>query len=204
VLTSGRARAQYYGEEPEISLYGYRDHTGMFSHVGLGLGYAAANADFAYDPGRDDLSQSGVAYQLHFALGGSVMPGLAVHFSFFGFDSFGTSLKTNGREVRGVDADVSLSGLGAGVTYYLPSNLYLSGAFGLGLVSATDSTGLGQRLNPGIAAQLGVGYEFWVTSQWGLGMTLAGTYFRATDDTTAGDETWQGFAVAPMFSATMN
>ncbi len=201
-LSTASAHAQYLA--PEASLYGYRDHTGMFSHVGLGLGYAAARADLDWDAGSPDLEQSGVAYQIQFLLGGSVMPRLAVHFSYFGFDSFGTSLKANGKEVKGQDADLAFNGIGAGLTYYLPSNLYFSGSAGLALVSVTDREGYGYRLDPGFGAQAGVGYEWWLSADWGLGVALAGSFFMAKDESEAGDESWLGYAISPLFSATMN
>jgi hypothetical protein len=201
-LLTTSAGAQYL--ESDASLYGYRDHTGMYSHVGLGLGYAAARADYDFDAGSPDVEQSGVAYQIQFSLGGSVMPGLAVHFSYFGFDSIGTSLKVNGKEAKGEDADLAFNAIGAGVTYYLPSNFYVGGSGGLALVSVVDREGYGYRLDPGFGAQASVGYEWWVSREWGLGVALASSFFRATDDSEAGDETWFGYAISPVFSATMN
>ncbi len=201
LAAASRVQAQYYEEsEYELTPYGYRDHTGFFSHIDVGLGWTSATADYA----GTDVENRGLGSAWHFAIGGSVMPRLAVHFSAFGFDTFGGDLLRDGEKVKGVDGGITSSALGAGVTYYLPMNVYFSGSLGVGFPAVADVRGDGRTLKPGLAARAAVGYEWWLGAYWGLGVAGQVQYLRAKDDDFAGEPIWQSVVFGPVFTATSN
>lgn len=200
-LGSARAHAQVYADpEYELTPYGYRDHTGFFSHIDIGLGWTSAKADY----GGIELENRGLGSAWHLGIGGSVMPRLAVHFSAFGFDTFGGDLLVEGEKVKGQDGGVTSTALGAGVTYYLPMNLYFSGAVGVAFSALIDGAGDGITLKPGLAARAAVGYEWWIGAYWGLGIAGQLQYLRATDDDGPDEPVWQGLVFGPAFTATSN
>ena len=205
LLPTSSAAAQYYGDpdpEYELTPYGYRDHTGFFSHVDVGLGWTDAKADYERAIGK--VENRGLGTSWHIALGGSVMPRLAVHFSAFGFDILGGDLLIDGDKVKGVDGGVTSTALGAGVTYYLPFNLYFSGSLGAAFSAIVNPNLLGRSLKPGLGARAALGYEFWIGAYWGLGIAGQVQYLRAKDDDFAGNPIWQGFVYGPAFTATSN
>ncbi len=195
-----RAQAQYGDPEYELTPYGYRDHTGFFSHIDIGLGWTSAKAEYL----GSDVENRGLGSAWHVAIGGSVMPRLAVHFSAFGFDTFGGDLLIDGKKQRGTDGGVTSSALGAGVTYYLPLNLYFSGALGVAFPAVVNAAGDGKSLEPGLAARAALGYEWWVGAYWGLGIAGQLQYLRAKDDDFAREPTWQTLVFGPAFTATSN
>lgn len=198
---TAQAAAQYEGDpEYELTPYGYRDHTGFFSHVDIGLGYTSASADYS----GIEVKNTGIGSAWHIAIGGSVMPRLAVHFSGFGFDTFGGELSIDGDKVKGEDGGITSTALGAGATYYLPINLYFSGSVGVAFPAVVDGAGDGTSLKPGLAARGAVGYEWWVGPYWGLGVAAQVQYLRATDDAVTGDATWNSLMFGPAFTATSN
>ncbi len=180
--------------------YGYRDHTGFFSHIDIGLGWTMAKAQYS----SIDIENRGLGSAWHLGIGGSVMPRLAVHFSAFGFDTFGGDLLIDGEKAKNVDGGVTSSALGAGVTYYLPMNLYFSGSVGVAFAAIINSSGNGKTLKPGLAARAALGYEWWIGAYWGLGIAGQLQFLRATDDDYDGEPVWNSLVFGPAFTATSN
>lgn len=175
-------------------------HTGLFTRLTVGFGGSRIAAD------RDDASLGGIAAVYDLAVGYSIKPRLAVHVSYFGARAMAPTLEVDGNEVEPKDgAESSLNGVGVGLTYYLPSNLYLSPALGLGIIEGVDAKPAKRDvLNAGFAAGLTVGYEWMLGDAWGLGAAASGYYFRAQDNDGPTDQAWQGFAVGPSLSVTYN
>jgi len=202
LLRASVAAAQYYADpDYELTPYGYRDHTGFFSHVDIGPGWATSQAKYR---GIGSVENTGLGTSWHIAIGGSVMPRLAVHFSGFSFDTYGGEQTIRGTSQRGYDGDISSTALGAGVTYYLPMNLYFSGSAGLAFSGIVNPAGYRRNLNAGLAARAAVGYEFWIGAYWGLGVAGQVQYLRAKDDDYPDEPIWQGLVFGPAFTATSN
>lgn len=102
----------------------------------------------------------------------------------------------------GVGEDTELVGLGIGVTYYfMPVNLYLAGSIGLGQIVFVDDRGDRQGGDVGLGMNLMIGKEWWVGTDWGIG--VAGQAIIVTaQDPILGDV--GGLALNIMFSATYN
>jgi hypothetical protein len=99
-----------------------------------------------------------------------------------------------------------LFGLGVGATYYLqPFNLYVSGALATLQVSISDANDNEVYASKfGFGAQAIVGKEWWVSSEWGLGVAfeiIGAAHMRDKDDSSV---TWAGRAFSLLFSATYN
>lgn len=175
-------------------------HTGFFARLTVGFGGSRIAAS------SDDASLGGVAAVYDLAIGYSLRPRLAVHASYFGARAMAPTLQVDGHEVEPEDgAESSLNGVGVGLTYYLPSNLYLSPALGLGIIEGVDARPAKRDvLNAGFAVGLTVGYEWMLGGAWGLGAAASGYYFRAQDKDGPTDQAWQGFAFGPSLSVTYN
>jgi len=187
-------------QDPTAASSTVASHTGFFTRLTVGFGGSRITPD------RDDASLGGIAAVYDLAIGYSLRPRLAVHVSYFGARAMAPRLKVDGNEVEPKDgAESSLNGLGAGLTYYLPSNLYLSPALGLGIIEGVDAKPAKRDvLNAGFAAGLTIGYEWMLGDAWGLGAAASGYYFRARDKDGPTDQAWQGFAFGPSLSITYN
>ena len=96
--------------------------------------------------------------------------------------------------------------LGIGVTYYLPENIFFSGSIGMAAFNLQDNTDEDNEIegqtDRGIGVQVAVGKEWWVSDNWGLGVSAAFTYGAAEDKHDLGDASAYGINI--MFSATFN
>ena len=170
---------------------GPRDHAdGLLLRLSAGVGYGAS--EFG------DLKISGPSGDINFALGGIVSPNTAVHATLLGWVVSDPDAKVSGTTVGTINGDFELSGGGVGLThYFMPANIYLSPTVGLGRLSIdSDHTDIG------LVTDLTIGKEWWVGSQWGLGVAGAVGFHSISDGDV--DGSWEAVTFAVRFSATTN
>jgi len=172
-------------------------HDGFYLRLHLGASYLRLKAD-----GR---TMSGPGASLGLALGGTIAPNLIVYGACFASTvtdphtdtDFGGSSTENG-------VTLSLVGLGGGLAYYLPSNVYVAGTVATmqwSMTASSDSNYTVDDSQWGIGGQVLVGKEWWVSQDWGIG--LAGEVIAASMKDNAA-QTWTGLAFSLLFSATYN
>ena len=181
-------------------------HDGFFLNLALGFGYQS----FTYDANKAtyDMEANGVSSEFDLKLGGAIAPNTLLHATILGVTNTGEiEGKRDGKKVTSTsDRSEGLSLLGIGVTYYLPENIFFSGTIGLAAFNLQDNTDkdndiTGQTEN-GFGVQLAVGKEWWVSDNWGLGVSAALTYGAAADKDDMGDASAYGINI--LFSATFN
>jgi hypothetical protein len=97
-----------------------------------------------------------------------------------------------------------MAGFGPGIAYYLDGNAYLSGTVLFSQLSISDSeTGddLGES-DVGFGAALTGGKEWWITHDWGIG--VSGQFALASMKEKNADYRWTSMAISVLFSATYN
>ena len=180
-------------------------HDGFFLNLALGFGYQSFeySGNTAYIP---DLEAKGVASEFDIKLGGRIAPNTLLHATLAGVSN-GEDLEVS--STRGSystsEKSESMSFLGIGLTYYLPINVFLSGSIGLASFNLQDNGDDGNiegSTEEGLGFQVAVGKEWWVSDNWGLGVSAAFTYGSAEDKHDAGDASAYGTNI--MFSATFN
>jgi hypothetical protein len=155
-------RYRRYSEREYVS-YGPR-HDGLLLRLAFGLGGVAA------DDTLNDVTLSGGAGFFSLDLGGAVAPNLALHGRLSVNSMFEPNISDDGESFGELeDTSLSFSLLGLGLTYYLPSNFYLTGV--LGLSQATFEL-YGDEYDAlhggGIIGD--IGYEWPIGGDWGLGV----------------------------------
>ena len=171
-------------------------HDGFYLRLQTGFGGTSAS--------NDDITLKGGSGALNVEIGGA----LARNFILYG-KLFGTGTPNPDVKIGGItfETDNDLNGnfgaLGIGVTYYfMPVNLYISGALSATSLSLTqDGDEIGDPGNGG-GLHLGIGKEWWVSAQWGLGIgaELALTHVKGDNDT----KDWNAGSFVLLFSATLN
>ncbi|MDH3217012.1 MAG: hypothetical protein OEN01_12100 [Candidatus Krumholzibacteria bacterium] len=175
-----------------------RDHSGGF-FLRLSAGFGGARTELTEPSLGAEISGATVDFNL--AIGGVVVPNLALHGTLFGWVASDPDLETNlgSGQLRG---DVDLSGVGAGVTYYfMPVNIYVSGSIGGATLSVDTPSGAGET-DIGPVLELTVGKEWWVADRWGLGAAAAFGYHSVPEKGI--DDNWSGTHFAIRFTATLN
>lgn len=182
----------------EPSHAGDRAHMdGFFMRLSAGGGGAATEIDLD----GIDRQLSGPSGDINFAFGAIVSPNLAVHATLFGWSVTDPDFEY-GSLYRKADGDLSLGAIGAGITYYImPANVYLSGSIGIGVLSF-DGSGEKGDSDGGPAVDMTIGKEWWVGSNWGLG--VAGTVGFHSVPHGDIDANWRGANIGVRFTATLN
>ena len=200
----GSSQGYMYGAYGQ-TVPGYREHEGFFFRFGTGVGYTQAAAEEA----GFDVKVKGPGGALTLALGANIVPNLIIYGELFADVSLEPTIEVEGEEFETEDLSAGAFGVGVGMAYYLPSNIYFSGTLGVAQLSVqADEDGDGDTeevgdtdFGPAFSGQ--IGKEWWVSSNWGLG--IAGQIlFASMKDGNEGaeDVTWTATGFAFLFSAT--
>jgi hypothetical protein len=174
---------------------------GRFEHDGfflrLNIGPSVANVT------RPDYRWSGLGLDMGVSLGGSIIENLALH------ADFNTTLLPNPTErsmgrKHEFNADIVFESMGLGATYYImPVNIFVTASGGIGVLAFEDDYGDSKDTAAGLALGGMVGKEWWVGTDWGLGLAGQVRYIRVRDYL-FDRERLNGIAFSLLFSATYN
>jgi hypothetical protein len=182
------------------SLAAAKPHDGLLLRATPGV--SAAVATTTVDD--TEYSLSGGAGQLGLVGGWAVAPRLIITGELLGHSILGPDLEVDGDVMETDDDEVTwaISYAGLGATYYFQSNAYLAGSAGVLLMTLdTDDTDE-ERTELGGAGKLAVGYEWWVASEFGLGVALEFLAGAVPDG--ENDVTWGVATLGLALSATYN
>jgi hypothetical protein len=184
---------------------GIERHDGLMLRFTLGIGYASTRAVEATNNG-DELTIRGVDSSFSFDVGGVISDNLVLHLRLAALQIVDPSFSLNGQRATASE-DISLTSvlIGPGLTYYfMPSNVYLTGALGVSRLDAeigrTDST----TTDFGFGANADIGKEWWVSDNWGLGVAARLWLTHLNNAEPGGDVTYTLFGFDLLFSATYN
>lgn len=174
---------------------------GRFEHDGfflrLNIGPSVANVT------RPDYRWSGVGLDMGVSLGGSIIENLALHADFNTTLLPNPTERTMGRKHE-FNADIVFESMGIGATYYImPVNIFVTASGGIGVLAFEDDYGDSKDTAAGLALGGMVGKEWWVGTDWGLGLAGQVRYIRVRDYL-VDRERLNGIAFSLLFSATYN
>jgi hypothetical protein len=183
------------------SLLGYpsrlpRSHDGFYLRLTQGFGAGSASGE--------GTKYSGGSVGFSAAFGGALTPHLILYGEFLFHVIPNPKGDTQVDKPILAGNPVASLGLGPGIAYYfMPLNLYLSGSLLLQqtLLVKSYSDGSDGQLATGLGLSFMVGKEWWVSSDWGLG--VAAQLFVASARDQSGT-TWNTGTLAILFSATWN
>jgi hypothetical protein len=159
-------------------------HKGGYARVMLGGGYAsmAENIDGA------DTTIHGGAFGFNVDGGYFVLPNLALGADLSIFGLAKPTVTQNSMDVGSSNTTVDFIGLGLGVTYFAPGNVYLGANVGMAVASVEANNQMANS-DTGVGTGAVIGKEWWVSPRWGIG--LAGQFFfmHIPDHTPSGAST---------------
>jgi len=123
-----------------------------------------------------------------------VADNLAIHGDLFGLAVVSPSVSVNGEDLgEATDSSVSLSGLGVGLTYWvMPLNFYFSATLGLAMATI-DVEGDETDSDWGLSLRGMVGKEWWVASEWGIGVMAELTWSNIPTEAEGSSASFLGF-----------
>ncbi len=180
-------------------------HEGFFLRLALGVGYASSTLKF--DGFNASLKGAGVASGL--SIGYCVIENLALSVDFYGVTVVNPVYRVQSQELKiNNDSYVNWSGFGVGAHYYfMPINLFVGMSLGASVMRqkiwVNDEPAEEIKTDAGFMMQLLVGKEWWVSENWGIGVT--GQFHLSSQPLKENaDKKWQGLGGALFFSATYN
>lgn len=196
---------------------GKRFHDGFYLRLGVGAGYLLSAATAQASDGGESASSSrdggllGFTVPVEFAIGGSPTPGVVI-----GGGAWGLHVPAGQYTVgRGDYAKTETASYGAMTmlgpfidVYPAPRfGLHFQAAPGLALVNpgTSDTLVTSPYSGVGFGAMGGLGYEGWVSEQWGMGLLARLQFFTASMSNEAGDK-YSLLALTPsiLMTATLN
>lgn len=156
-------------------------HDGFFLRLAPGFGWNVTSSE----TGGTKLELSGVSGLFNFAIGAAVSQDLILHLDISGVSTSDPKLTINGTEQPSNVTSSTTSLAGIGMTYYFPSNFYLTGAVGIAK-SKNESGGNEYSTDTGYGVNIMAGKEWWVTDNWGLGIAGQFLYTNCPDKEIAG------------------
>jgi hypothetical protein len=195
-LAASSARAQQPTEVSES-----HEHEGLFLHALLGPSFILATTTAE----GEDLSASGGGATLRLAAGWNVASGLVVFAEAFADVTVSPTFEVGDLMEEPDDTSFGVSGVGAGLAYYLGPNYYVSGSIdvvSLRLEYQEGGRTVARESDEGIGGNITLGREFWVSDGWALGLAVQA--FLGSVPGGDGDDDWTVGTFGAGLSATFD
>jgi len=185
-------------QQPERQV-GYHQHDGFYLSMSGGPVFGKVTDDVSSFNGTSayavDFIGTGGAFD--FKIGGAIRENLILHATIISnaisAPKIETTRSNSFTSVKAPDTfsigEVMLYGVG--MTYYvMPSNILVSGSLGIGKYTLTDTKDDSQNLSTdgGFSLQLKLGKEWWVSKNWGLGVSLTYGSTNVTNEPQNGEK----------------
>jgi hypothetical protein len=144
------------------------EHDGFYLRLALGVGYGRVSIT----TGGEETTIVGTSLASSLAIGGAIAPNLILYGGFVDSSLLSPDYKVDGTTVTKGGSSILFSGFGPGLAYYfMPSNTYLAGTLLLSRLSQAVPGGRDAISDRGPGLEALLGKEWWVSENWGLGVT---------------------------------
>ncbi|NVJ01927.1 outer membrane beta-barrel protein [Myxococcus sp. AM009] len=192
LFTATAANAQEYDEHV---------HDGFYLRLQVGGGHLRATAaDFS-----PEVAVKGASANINAEIGFALFNNFILYGKLYGAGAPNPSIQVGDLSVDNANEEWSqnFGAVGLGVTYYfMPANIYLSGAISYTQLSITEQGENVAETDLGGGLHLGIGKEWWVSKNWGLGIGAELALGRIRDD--SNNDNWNVTNVSIVLSATYN
>ncbi|AKQ69143.1 hypothetical protein A176_006055 [Myxococcus hansupus] len=192
LFTATAASAQEYDEHV---------HDGFYLRLQVGGGYLRAKATDAIP----QYTVKGAGANINAEVGFALVNNFILHAKFYGASTPNPSMQIGDLTIEGQDEDRSQNygAVGLGITYYImPANVYLSGAVTYTQLSVSRRNEKVAESDIGGGLHLGIGKEWWVSKNWGLGVGAELAMGRIRNEFDR--ESWNVANFSVVLSATYN
>ena len=202
----GQPAPGYPPVDPFSKAPGAQTHDGVYLRLHVGLSWSSLSAQ----AGGSTIAYSGNGGSLGVAAGYSVIPNLALYVELLAAGAVEADVSRDRGNSSQSRLGTDIYGLGAGAAYYFGANFFAATSLLLGYVAVTDPEGgtPAFRSDTGLVFEALFGKEWWVSDNWGLGVSgqviLASLAGRNPDATLTVVPSWKATAFCLLFSATYN
>ncbi|MCD6024454.1 MAG: hypothetical protein K0Q91_1370 [Fibrobacteria bacterium] len=184
---------------------GYHRHDGFYLSLNLGPAFGGTVIDMSgSDRPADETLYRGGGILADLKIGGAVRENLILSFDIIGRTITRPEVEMNGAVLDAPgDLAISDNSYGIGLTrYFMPHNLFVGGTVSVArMVSTVDDEHFASKWGYGLHVK--AGKEWWVSANWGLGVS-AGYGFQAADDQEASGVDYSGELTSHQFYILFN
>jgi len=183
---------------------GFHQHDGFYLSMALGPVFGSIKNETNYIGNQE---YSGTGAQFDFKIGGAISENFIIHASLISSSMVGPKVSgDSGSGQASNDLSLGEAMIGAGITYYfMPSNFFLSGSIGSGNFSIMDKNNdVTVSTSRGLAFQLKLGKEWWVSKNWGLGISVTYGKTNLTNKGSGMVEKLNSNRIGILFNTTFN
>ena len=175
-------------------------HDGFMLRLTIGFGPGG----MTFKASSQEEEYSGFAGTFSLDIGGAPSDNLVIHGRLADFVIVDPSVTVDGMDLgTAEDTTMALLLIAPAVTYYfMPVNIYLTAAVGPSWFQVSVSGRDSESSKAGIGFNFDVGKEWWVGTQWGLGIAARFWYSHIAEDSSLGDVDVNFLAGGVLFSAT--
>lgn len=209
IISAFCLKAQEFTTAPR----GYHQHDGFYLSMNAGpvFGKISDKLGTGFAPGNIDFSGNGGI--LDFKIGWAIQENLILHAALISNGMVGPNVETrdvygNTNHVKQPDTfGIGEAMYGVGFTrYFMPSNVFVSGTFGVGgfsIVDEKDKSNSGNT-DKGFSMQLKVGKEWWIAKNWGIGFGISYGKTNVTNEFNGMSEELSSNRLGILFNTTFN
>ncbi len=198
-----------FGITPAFSQFepapGFHTHDGFYLSLCMGAGYLSMT-DNITNAQYKKMEMKGNGTTMDIKIGGAIRPNFILHGDLISSASYEGDIYLDSRKVGKLSSDETFgtSIIGVGFTYYImPQNTFICATVGSGnfsIISQNDS----YTSDNGFAFMAKVGKEWWVSTNWGLGVSVGFNYVNTTTKDSGVTEDMSGSTLTVMFNTTFN
>lgn len=180
--------------EPEFHI-----HNGFYLRGILGIG---SFKSLWQTDGYNDLKLEGSNSNWILDIGGAIDWNLILFFQAGAFTSRRLNPSSSGMNLETINLDYTTTSIsGFGLTYYFPTNTYVSLAYNLTTQSlAFGGTGGDMSTSTGNGLFISLGHEFWISANWGVGLSVYYHYSKIKEDGGNIKNTIYGVAISTTYN----
>lgn len=183
---------------------GYHQHDGFYLSMSIGPVFGKITDDIINNYKMDI---TGTGCQFDFKIGGAISENLILHATLLSNSLAGPTVKVSKQSVQAPNnLTVGEAMIGGGLTYYvMPSNIFLSGSLGFGNFTVIDSKNdINTSTKRGFSMQLKAGKEWWISKNWGFGISLTYGKTNLTNKSDGIEEKMDSNRFGILFNTTFN
>ena len=177
-----------------------RHDQGIFVRPQIGFGYVSAEVK----DGTGTQTVNGLSSAFGLSVGGVVTEGLVLHGTLTASSVPDAQVEGGAPITTEQSRNFNVTSLGFGMTYYTPENLWFSAGVAPHIMTlstsaadcTTDCAADTEKEDFGLGLRAGLGYEWWVSDDWAIGLGVEGFGASGPDISSYG--------MATLFTATFN
>jgi hypothetical protein len=186
---------------------GFHTHDGFFLSMCIGPTVGEIIGEVEYGNATDKWEINGSSMTIDFKIGGAPVENLILSGDLLLRTILGPTFVLNGINLGEAEAVTVYDNLiGFGITYYvMPANLLFSGTIGISqFVLEHEQWNIKGETEQGFGLQLKFGKEWWVSKNWGLGISGAYGFSSGSAEDANLKSTVTAHKLSVMFNTTFN